>query len=863
MNTVSNPIYLIQPLVLVAVSVALIILILSRTKRNLDSRILCGFLLTAALWGALVFAVRTRPDTHSALIWERGLPAVSYFTFLLYYHFTLVYTNTRSSRQKRVLYAAYTVLVVVVVISPTDLLIRDMHPQYYGYAPIVGSAAMVLSVSGFLFMAGGAYNLLKRYRTSHSYEERNRILYLLIGVPFPLLGAALDAFTGLPPVAIWGNLVFCLMCGIAILKYHLLDIRIVLKKGLVYLLLSAIVGIPYVSALVIVSQLVGGTGALWKVHAGVVLLAAIALGPLHSWAQRMVDKLFYRERYDYLKALQQFSHETHSIANIQKLGSNMVQLVGGGLHASSSCLLLPSENRNGWVVTSDFGLERSPEGVILKHRSALLRWLKRHGRVLFSIELDIIPELGGISRSERQSLDMLEGELFVPIRTRQSGLSGVLVLGKKLSQQPYSEEDTKLITAVASQMAMAFENASLYRRTLKEVTERSQAEEQFRKSEEKLRLMFESMAEGIVVTDLDANIIETNEVVVSMHGYASRDEFTGRSIVTLVATKDHARIMEDMGNTLNTGFTRGLYYDFLTTDGVQFPVRLSMALLKDPSDRPAGFVVVAEDVSESRKMEEQLQHSQLLASLGEMTAGIAHEVNNPLATVLLYSEMLMDSEVPREINRDLRIVHDEVKRAAQIMTNLLTYSCQSTSKVRRLNLNKILRKVTDMRRYTQTVQNITVYVDLPEEQITVRGNAPQLTQVFMNLVVNAEEAVRESEDRTIVITAGIDGDWVKVSVADTGTGIPEENLGQVFYPFFSTKRNRKGTGLGLSICYGIVTEHGGLIHVENNPTGGATFSVELPLSTSQKKASLSGREHRRLPTHYPHGRPAPLSPSST
>ena len=863
MNTVSNPIYLIQPLVLVAVSVALIILILSRTKRNLDSRILCGFLLTAALWGALVFVVRTRPDTHSALIWERGLPAVSYFTFLLYYHFTLVYTNTRSSRQKRVLYAAYTVLVVVVVISPTDLLIRDMHPQYYGYAPIVGSAAMVLSVSGFLFMAGGAYNLLKRYRTSHSYEERNRILYLLIGVPFPLLGAALDAFTGLPPVAIWGNLVFCLMCSIAILKYHLLDIRIVLKKGLVYLLLSAIVGIPYVSALVIVSQLVGETGALWKFHAGVVLLAAIALGPLYSWAQRMVDKLFYRERYDYLKALQQFSHETHSIANIQKLGSNMVQLVGGGLHASSSCLLLPSENRNGWVVTSDFGLERSPEGVILKHRSALLRWLKRHGRVLFSIELDIIPELGGISRSERQSLDMLEGELFVPIRTRQSGLSGVLVLGKKLSQQPYSEEDTKLITAVASQMAMAFENASLYRRTLKEVTERSQAEEQFRKSEEKLRLMFESMAEGIVVTDLDANIIETNEVVVSMHGYASRDEFTGRSIVTLVATKDHARIMEDMGNTLNTGFTRGLYYDFLTTDGVQFPVRLSMALLKDPSDRPAGFVVVAEDVSESRKMEEQLQHSQLLASLGEMTAGIAHEVNNPLATVLLYSEMLMDSEVPREINRDLRIVHDEVKRAAQIMTNLLTYSCQSTSKVRRLNLNKILRKVTDMRRYTQTVQNITVYVDLPEEQITVRGNAPQLTQVFMNLVVNAEEAVRESEDRTIVITAGIDGDWVKVSVADTGTGIPEENFGQVFYPFFSTKRNSKGTGLGLSICYGIVTEHGGLIHVENNPMGGANFSVELPLSTSQKKASLSGREHRRLPTHYPHGRPAPLSPSST
>jgi len=842
-NTLANPLYLIQPLVLVAVSVALIVLVLSGTKRDLGSRVFCGFLLTAALWGALVFAVRTSPDTRTALLWERGLPAVGYATFLLYYHFTLAYTNTRSSRQKHVLYAAYTLLAVVAALSPTDLIMRDMHPQYYGYAPIVGPAALPLSVSGLLLMIGGAGNLLRRYRTSHSYEERNRILYLLMGVPFPLAGAVLDAFSDLPPVAVWGNLVFCLMCGVAILKYHLLDIRVVLRRGLVYVVLSAIVGIPYAGTLIVVSQLFHGSGALWQVHAGVIMLAAIAVGPLHSWAQRTVDRLFYRERYDYLRALQQFTHETQSIADTHKLGSTMVQLVGGGLHTSSSCLLLPSESRNGWVVTSDFGLRRTPEGVILKRRSPLVRWLECHGRALFSRELDIIPELASLSRSERQSLDMLEAELFVPIATRQGELAGVLVLGEKLSRRPYSEEDTKLITAVASQMAMAFENASLYRRTLREVAERSQAEEQFRKSEEKLRLMFESMAEGIVVTDLDANIIETNEVVVRMQRRTGRDELTGRSIVTLVATRDHARIMDDLGRALTTGFARGLNYDFLTTDGIPFPVRLSMALLKDSSGRPTGFVVVAEDVSASRKMEEQLQHSQLLASLGEMTAGIAHEVNNPLGSVLLYSELLMDSDLPREFKRDLTVLHDEARRAARIMTNLLTYSRQTTSKVRRLDLNKVLRKVMDMRRYVQTVQNITAEIDAPEEPITVRGNASQLTQVFMNLVVNAEEAVCEGEDRAIVITAEVDGEWARISVTDTGPGIPEENLGQVFYPFFSTKREGKGTGLGLSICYGIVTEHGGLIHAANNPAGGAVFTVELPLAMSHKGANLSGREH--------------------
>ena len=143
-----------------------------------------------------------------------------------------------------------------------------------------------------------------------------------------------------------------------------------------------------------------------------------------------------------------------------------------------------------------------------------------------------------------------------------------------------------------------------------------------------------------------------------------------------------------------------------------------------------------------------------------------------------------------------------------------------------------------MRRYEQKVQNINVSANLLSGPLYIKGDSSQLMQVFMNLMLNAEEALRESNGGNIVITTQIDGDWTKVSIADDGTGIPEENLNQVFYPFFSTKGVGEGTGLGLSTCYGIVTAHGGLIRAENNEMGGATFTVELPLAKIWRQGSL-------------------------
>jgi signal transduction histidine kinase len=229
-------------------------------------------------------------------------------------------------------------------------------------------------------------------------------------------------------------------------------------------------------------------------------------------------------------------------------------------------------------------------------------------------------------------------------------------------------------------------------------------------------------------------------------------------------------------------------------------------------------------------MEEQLKQSELLASLGKMTAGIAHEVNNPLGSILLYSELMMKSDIPPEAKKDLKVIHNEARRAAKVMSDLLTYSLGTSNNVERIELHQVLNKVLDMRLYAETVRNINVSVDLLDRPVYVYGDKSQLSQVFMNIMLNAEEALEDADGGNVTITTRVSDGWLSIAIADEGPGIPEEKLSQIFYPFYTTKQVGAGTGLGLSTCYGIVTSHGGLIHAENNSNGGATIIVELPLA---------------------------------
>jgi len=248
-------------------------------------------------------------------------------------------------------------------------------------------------------------------------------------------------------------------------------------------------------------------------------------------------------------------------------------------------------------------------------------------------------------------------------------------------------------------------------------------------------------------------------------------------------------------------------------------------------------VHVARDITERKKMQEQLLTNDRLASIGELVSGVAHELNNPLTGVIGFSELLAGrKDLPDDAKEDIKVINREAQRTANIVKNLLTFARKHPKEKQATAINKAIEAVLELRTYEQKVSNIQVNTQFASDLPEIIANAFDLQQVFLNIIVNAEHAMLEAHGKgTITIITERDGDIIRASLVDDGPGISKENLGHVFDPFFTTREVGKGTGLGLSICYGIITEHGGKIYAKSELGKGATFIIELPVATTDNE----------------------------
>lgn len=412
--------------------------------------------------------------------------------------------------------------------------------------------------------------------------------------------------------------------------------------------------------------------------------------------------------------------------------------------------------------------------------------------------------------------------------------------GPKWYEELYRKKDGKHFwVEVTSAPVLKDGRLNYYMASWVDITDRRLIEEELTKERDRQRTYLDTVGVMVATVDAHGSITMANKKACETLGYEEK-QLVGQSWYnSLVPQRDRA----DVRRTFRTIFTQhspnGARHSegvLLTRGGEEKLFTFTHTLLRVPGRKSEQLLISGVDTTELHKTQEQLEQSHLLASLGEMTAGIAHEVNNPLGSILLYSELLMTGDVPPQIKKDLKVIHDEAKRAAKIMTDLLIYGRRTKPQIRRVSLNSVIKKVMEMRRYQHKVMNITTIVDLDNAPLFVKGDSSQLMQVAMNFVLNAEDALRDQKGGTITVTSRSNNHWARITVSDDGPGIPPENLKQIFYPFFTTKPVGEGTGLGLSICYGIVTAHSGLIRAESGKKGGATFIVELPLANGRSKA---------------------------
>jgi two-component system NtrC family sensor kinase len=363
----------------------------------------------------------------------------------------------------------------------------------------------------------------------------------------------------------------------------------------------------------------------------------------------------------------------------------------------------------------------------------------------------------------------------------------------------------------------------------REITERRRAEQALKESEERYRGLFENSLEGIFTSDLDHNITSANRALGGLLDYHV-GELVGMNWKDIVHPESTESLFREYRKLLLTGKPiRGLVYECVTKDGERRLTESYVNLIKK-ANRPVGFQGTVRDITEHKRRSEQLMMADRLASIGELASGAAHELNNPLTSVIGFSQLLMDRDVPDDIREDLKLIHDEAQRATSVVKNLLTFARRHPPAKQLSHVNSIIEDVLKLRAYEQRVRNIEVKKNLTPTLPRIMVDYFQMEQVFLNIVLNAEYSMTEAQNRgTLTITTSRRNNKVVISVADDGLGIRQEHVGQLFNPFFTTKKPGRGTGLGLSICHGIVTEHGGKIYAKSKAGKGATFFVELPI----------------------------------
>jgi len=469
----------------------------------------------------------------------------------------------------------------------------------------------------------------------------------------------------------------------------------------------------------------------------------------------------------------------------------------------------------------------TPDGKFLDANSALVVMLGYGSK----------EELLQVNASELYAEPIERSELLRELEEQVTVREREIVLRRK---------DGRPITCLDTSTAIrdSYGRVVRYQGTLVDITQRREMEQKLHQEQEFARRLVESFPDMIVVLDTEGRYTYVSARMREQLGYEP-EEIVGKSLGERTHPDDRASLVDLLREMVQGKRNYGtVEYRTLHKDGSWRIMRATASPLCDASGKITGVIASARDMTELKRLEQQVSQSEKLAAMGQMIAGVAHELNNPLTAILGINDLLRERTADDGTRRQLDLIQRQARRAAEIVQNLLAFSRPRAPRRTRINLRELLLHTVQLHEYSLHVNNIKIHYDVEAENLPIVGDSNQLMQVFLNLIVNAEQAVREFHDRgTLRVGASEQADKIAVSFQDDGPGIPPSILPRIFDPFFTTKRPGRGTGLGLSICMAIMREHGGTIEARSLPEGGALFTLTFPRAT-ESHTDAPGAEPR-------------------
>ncbi|MGC2330574.1 MAG: ATP-binding protein [Candidatus Acidiferrales bacterium] len=632
------------------------------------------------------------------------------------------------------------------------------------------------------------------------------VLYIL---PF-LFSTVLPSWTKL---SVFSLALIPLCFGYAVIRYRLMDVDIIFKRGLAYTFATAGVVTIYFAAIAVIGELFH---TAWPTGPGgaiiAIVVAAFLFQPLRDWVQARLDHFFYRDRLDYRRTLIEFGRALTNEVRVEPLMASVLDRVSQTLLVDRLAVFLEDAARPGeFVLSRSIGIPS--EGPLDLRFLDPARPALANGCLFFESARAATEE----SESARGTIEKLGLNYFIPCRFHDHA-PAILGLGKTVDGDYLSSEDLELLSTIAGYVAIAVENARLYQ-SLEQKALQIERLKDFNEN------IVESLRIGVLTADLEDRIESWNPQLEDLLE-VPRTDAIGRRIDEVLPRDLSGEIFAHAA----AEHVSGIYKFHLTMrSGKHLVVNASVAPLLGKNGARLGRLVLLDDITQRVRLEDQMVQTEKLTSLGLLAAGVAHEVNTPLAVISNYIQMLA-KQIPADDPRQKTIerIVKQTFRASEIVNNLLNFSRTGGAEPVDVDLNAVLEETLTLVQHPFRAASISVVRNYAERLPAVLGSTTRLQQVFLNLFMNARDAMPGGG--MLEVRTGAHNGSVEVEVVDTGAGIPAEHLHRIFDPFFTTKATGRGTGLGLSVSYGIIKEHAGKVDVRSTPGKGTSFRLEFPVA---------------------------------
>ncbi len=770
----------------------------------------------------------------------------------LFLHFAVSFTDDAKARPKRqflypLLYVPGVVLVAlrffsIVRWSATGLLQHRLDQIDYGYLAIFYIIAAVV----FWF----------RYRSEQNPLERQQLKWLTRGtlltvLPFtffyviPFLSDATvpNALTRLAGLSL---ILLPLTFSWAIVRYRLMDVDLIFKRGVTYTLATAALVGFYFGVIALSAEFVHTrlpSLRTWGLVVAVIV-TGLLFDPLKRMIQGRVDRVFDQKRFDYRETLVEFGRSLNAQTDLGTLVASIVErlpqtllvtrvavFLADGADSNNSAAVDGAAANNidqHFTLAASHGLtHRTPQGG--KFDLDFLNFDRRGADT--HIFFDTPQSVLRLPKPQREAAAALDLNYYLPCRAARhegGGLRTIAVIGLGRTDDGdfLSSEDVELLESLAGYIGIAIQNAQLYRRLQQKITD-------FERLKDFNENIVESINIGVFAVDLDDCIESWNAQMEVMYALPRADAL--KRPLTEVFPTD---FIEQFHNLRAEQGTSTIYkFRFTTPAGEARTANITIAPLLNRDFQAVGRIVIVDDLTDRIHLEEQLTQAEKLSSIGLLAAGVAHEVNTPLAVISSYTQMLtkqlkLDPN-SQHLTPVLEKITQQTFRASEIVNGLLNFSRTGSGDFTRVDINAMLRDTTVLLEHQMRSGHIQVQLDLAPDLPAIQGDLGKLQQVVLNLIMNAKDAMQDRGSGRIMISTAQHGGTVEIQIADDGSGMPPEVLRRIYDPFFTTKSTpkegqRKGTGLGLAVTYGIMQEHAGKIHVQSEVSEGTVFRLEFP-----------------------------------